>query len=167
MVLVAIALSVLACSRTDPGISREKAEAILRAFDFADIELQPSPENGRRSGKEGQMLHYYAIAERGSRTTWWISFPGRDGITSAADDAGQIVVQAQDALASAAMDGGRLPPAIEDGATPPTDLSEFNQPANGRRDPVRRAGGSLLNEGGARLPTMAGRSRFIHPSMLP
>ena len=36
-----------ACSRTDPGISREKAEAILRAFDFTDftdIELQPSPE---------------------------------------------------------------------------------------------------------------------------
>jgi hypothetical protein len=43
-VLVAIAFSVLACSRTDPGISREKAEAILRAFDFTDIELQPSPE---------------------------------------------------------------------------------------------------------------------------
>ena len=133
VVLVAIALSVSACSRTDPGISREKAvvsmAAILRAFDFTDIELQPSPENSRRSGKEGQMLHYYAIAERGSRTTWWISFPGRDGITSAADDAGQIVVQAQDALASAAMYGGRLPPAIEDGATPPTDLSEFDQPA--------------------------------------
>jgi hypothetical protein len=44
LVAVAIALSVLACSRTDPGISREKAEAILRAFDFTDIELQPSPE---------------------------------------------------------------------------------------------------------------------------
>ena len=44
VVLVAIALSVLACSRIDPGISREKAEAILRAFDFTDIELQPSPE---------------------------------------------------------------------------------------------------------------------------
>ena len=44
VVLVAIALSVLACSRTDPGISREKAEAILRAFDFTDIQLQPSPE---------------------------------------------------------------------------------------------------------------------------
>jgi hypothetical protein len=31
VVLVAVALSVLACSRTDPGISREGAEAILRA----------------------------------------------------------------------------------------------------------------------------------------
>ena len=39
-----VALSVLACSRTDPGISREKAEAILRAFDLTDIQLQPSPE---------------------------------------------------------------------------------------------------------------------------
>ena len=38
------ALSVLACSRIDPGISHEKAEAILRAFDFTDIELPPSPE---------------------------------------------------------------------------------------------------------------------------
>jgi hypothetical protein len=35
MVLVAIALSVLACSRTDPGISREKAEAILRVNSLA------------------------------------------------------------------------------------------------------------------------------------
>ena len=43
VVLVAIALSVLACSRTDPGISREKAEMILRAYDFTDIQLQPSP----------------------------------------------------------------------------------------------------------------------------
>jgi hypothetical protein len=74
------------------------------------------------------MLHYYAIAERGSGTTLWISFPGRDGITSAADDAGQIVAHAQDALASAAMYGGRLPPTTEDGALPPTDLSDYEQP---------------------------------------
>jgi hypothetical protein len=43
VVLAAMTLSVLECSHTDPGISREKAEAILRAFDFTDIELQPSP----------------------------------------------------------------------------------------------------------------------------
>ena len=43
LVAVAIALSVLASSRPDPGISREKAEAILRAYDFTDIQLQPSP----------------------------------------------------------------------------------------------------------------------------
>lgn len=73
------------------------------------------------------MPHYYAIAERGDGGTWWISFPGRDGIVSAADDATGIVAQAQDALASAAMHGGRLPPAIEDGARPPADMSEFQQ----------------------------------------
>jgi predicted RNase H-like HicB family nuclease len=72
------------------------------------------------------MQHYYAIAEPSDDgKTWWISFPGRDGIISAADDAKQIVAQAQDALESAAMHGGRLPPAIEDGASPPTDLSDF------------------------------------------
>jgi predicted RNase H-like HicB family nuclease len=71
------------------------------------------------------MAHYYAIAEPGEGGTWWISFPGRDGIVSAADDAREIVSQAQDALESVAMHGGRLPPAIEDGATPPADLSEF------------------------------------------
>ncbi len=73
------------------------------------------------------MPHYYAIAERGQDRTWWVSFPGQDGIVSAADDAGDIVAQAQDALASAAMDGG-LPPAIEDGAPPPTDLADFDNP---------------------------------------
>ena len=72
---------------------------------------------------------YYAIAEAGDGGSWWISFPGRDGIVSAADDAGQIVQQAQDALASAAMHGGRLPLSIEDGAPPPDDLSEFRSPA--------------------------------------
>jgi hypothetical protein len=46
-----------------------------------------------------------------------------------ADDAAQIVSQARDALESAAMHGGRLPTTIEDGASPPTDLSEFKAPA--------------------------------------
>lgn len=75
------------------------------------------------------MSHYYAIAEAGENGSWWISFPGRAGIISAADDARQIVAQAQDALESAAMHGGRLPRSIEDGATPPTDLTEFQAPA--------------------------------------
>ena len=75
------------------------------------------------------MQHYYAIVEAGDHGSWWISFPGRDGIVSAADDATQIVAQARDALESAAMHGGRLPPAIEDGALPPADLSDFATPA--------------------------------------
>jgi predicted RNase H-like HicB family nuclease len=75
------------------------------------------------------MQHYYAIVEAGDAGSWWISFPGRDGIVSVADDATQIVAQARDALESAAMHGGRLPPTIEDGASPPTDLSGFRAPA--------------------------------------
>ena len=40
-----LALVGLACSsRGDPGISREKAEAVLRGYDFTDISLQPSSE---------------------------------------------------------------------------------------------------------------------------
>jgi len=36
-------------------------------------------------------MHYYAIAEPGAGGSWWISFPDRDGIVAAADDARQIV----------------------------------------------------------------------------
>ena len=77
------------------------------------------------------MAHYYAIAERGEGSTWWISFPDRPGITSAADDAAEIVPQAQDALASVLMypPGDELPLSIEDGAKPPADLSDSEQPA--------------------------------------
>jgi predicted RNase H-like HicB family nuclease len=76
------------------------------------------------------MAHYYAIAERGQGTTWWISFPDGPGIYSAADDAGEIVAQAQDALASVLMHPpADLPRSIEDGAQPPADLSDFEKPA--------------------------------------
>ena len=46
----AVALSVLACSRTDPGISREKAEAILRAFDFTEAVARGLVGNHRGDG---------------------------------------------------------------------------------------------------------------------
>jgi hypothetical protein len=36
-------LVLAACSHTDPGISREKAEAVLKAYDYTDIELQADP----------------------------------------------------------------------------------------------------------------------------
>jgi len=38
-----LCLVVLACSRVDPGIGQEKAEAVMRSFDFTDLSLQPSP----------------------------------------------------------------------------------------------------------------------------
>jgi hypothetical protein len=38
------AFIVVACSHhADPGISREKAEAVLKAFDYTDIALQAAP----------------------------------------------------------------------------------------------------------------------------
>ena len=77
------------------------------------------------------MNHYYAICEPDDAGGFWISFPGRDGITSAAVSAGQIVSQAQDALATVLMYEGTpadLPPSIEDGAMPPVALSDYDQP---------------------------------------
>jgi hypothetical protein len=72
-------------------------------------------------------MHYYAIAERGPEGGWFLTFPGAAGY-SFAEHAEQIVAQAQDWLETAAMDGGQLPRSIEDGATPPADLSEFERP---------------------------------------
>ncbi len=65
------------------------------------------------------MAHYYAIAERGDDRTWWISFPGPTGSSPPPTMRARKLAQAQDALASAAMHGGRLPPSSEDGAKPP------------------------------------------------
>jgi hypothetical protein len=41
---VLLSLLVLACNRADPGISRERAEAVLRSFDYTGISLQPTRE---------------------------------------------------------------------------------------------------------------------------
>jgi hypothetical protein len=78
--------------------------------------------------REGLMVHFYAIAERSPEGGWFLTFPGGTGY-SFAENAEQIVPQAQDWLASAAMGDGQLPRSIEDGATPPADLSDFEQPA--------------------------------------
>jgi len=73
------------------------------------------------------MRHYYAIAERCPGGGWFLTFPGGPGY-SFADSAEQIVAQAQDWLATAA-DTGDQPLAIEEGASLPTNLSDFDQPA--------------------------------------
>jgi hypothetical protein len=39
-----LALTLTACSRTDPGISREKAEAVLKVYDYTEIALQAAPD---------------------------------------------------------------------------------------------------------------------------
>jgi predicted RNase H-like HicB family nuclease len=72
--------------------------------------------------------NYIAIAEPSADGTWWISFPGLPGVTSAADGPERIAPQAQDALASAIEAGAALPPAIEDGVIPPYDLGEYHNP---------------------------------------
>jgi predicted RNase H-like HicB family nuclease len=72
--------------------------------------------------------NYIAIAEPSADGTWWISFPGLPGVTSAADGPEQIAPQAQNALASAIEPGAALPPALEDGVIPPYDLSEYRNP---------------------------------------
>ena len=75
------------------------------------------------------MQHYYAVAEPDGAGGFWISFPDRAGITSAAMIAGEIVSHAQDALEFVLMDPpGDLPLSIEDGARPPTDLGAYDNP---------------------------------------
>ena len=73
--------------------------------------------------------HYFAIAERGPQGGWFLTFPGGAGY-SFAESPEQIVSQAQDWLESAAMypPGNVLPPSIEDGAKPPTDLTDYTNP---------------------------------------
>ena len=82
-----------------------------------------------RPMKEKAMAHYYAVAEPDDAGGFWISFPDRPGITSAATSAGEIVAQAQNALASILMyPPAELPRSIEDGAKPPTNLSDYEDP---------------------------------------
>ena len=72
------------------------------------------------------MVHYYAVVEPDGAGGFWISFPDRDGIASAAGSAIEIVLQAQDALESVTMyPPADLPLSIEDGAKPPPDLSDY------------------------------------------
>ena len=73
------------------------------------------------------MRHYYAVAERGREGGWFLTFPGGAGY-SFAEEAEQIVQQGQDWLATTATGDGDLPRSIEDGARPPTDLSDFESP---------------------------------------
>lgn len=75
------------------------------------------------------MGHYIAIAEPGDDGhTWWISFPGLDGVTSAADDALGIAAHAREALESAVAAGLALPPAVEDGVVPLYDPNHYENP---------------------------------------
>ncbi len=75
------------------------------------------------------MKNYIAVVEPSDDgKSWWISFPDLPGVTSAADRPEHIVMQAQDALASAVEAGIAPPQAIEDGVVPPSDLSDYHNP---------------------------------------
>jgi hypothetical protein len=79
--------------------------------------------------QEGAMQHYYVVAEPDEAGGFWISFPGRDGIASAASSAIKIVGQARDALESLMY--------------PPAD----HGPAGAHRDRWNSAAGIYLVEG--------------------
>ena len=90
--------------------------------------LQRSAGNSRRSDA-GAMQHYYAIAEPIGTGSFRICFPSRPGVTSAAMTARDIVTQAQKALAVMLRHpAADLPRSIEDGARPPADLSDYDNP---------------------------------------
>jgi predicted RNase H-like HicB family nuclease len=75
------------------------------------------------------MGHYIAIAEPADDgKSWWISFPGLDGVTSAADGPVEIATQAADALASAIEAGMTLPLSIEEGAIAHYDIGLYQNP---------------------------------------
>jgi predicted RNase H-like HicB family nuclease len=79
--------------------------------------------------KETDVKNYITVVEPSDdEKTWWISFPGLPGVTSAANRVDQIVTQARDALNSAIEAGAVPPAAIEDGVTPPSDLSDYHNP---------------------------------------
>lgn len=78
---------------------------------------------------EEPMKHYYAVAEPDGAGGFWISFPDRPGITSAAASALEIVQQAQDALESVLLyPPADLPRSIEEGGRPPADLDNYDRP---------------------------------------
>jgi len=91
--------------------------------------LQRPAESGHRIGKEGAIQHYYVVATPDGKGGFWIRFPDRHGIASAAMGAREIVTQAQDTLASMLKDlSVDLPHSIEEGAKPPANLSDYDDP---------------------------------------
>lgn len=76
---------------------------------------------------------YIAIADRApGESSWSITFPSFPGVTSVAETAAEIMLQAKDALASAIedmrADGEFLPPPVEESVFPEYDRSRFHNP---------------------------------------
>ena len=89
---------------------------------------RPAPSS-RRNAPDGATQHYYAVVEPAGTGGFRIRFPDRVGIAPAATTAGDIVAQAQDALALMLRHpGADLPRSIEEGAEPPTNLNGYVDP---------------------------------------
>ena len=76
---------------------------------------------------------YLAIADKvPGEEAWSITFPALPGVTSEAVEFREIILQTRDALASLidflVAEGRPLPPALEDGASPDFDPSEYTAP---------------------------------------
>jgi len=119
---------------------------------------------------------YVAIADLApGETSWSITFPEFPGVTSVAGNFSDVIRQAKDALATAVEDmvaeSEALPPAIEDGAVPDYDRSEFHDPRI-LLVPVDVAGRALrvnvsLDEGLlARIDDVAKRTGLSRSSLL-
>jgi predicted RNase H-like HicB family nuclease len=90
----------------------------------------PRPiRNNRRSDTKGATQHYYAVVEPVVTGGFRIRFPDRPGIAPSAKTVGDIIAQAQDALALMLRHpGADLPRSIEEGAEPPTKLNSYATP---------------------------------------
>jgi predicted RNase H-like HicB family nuclease len=90
--------------------------------------LQRSVGNSRRSDAAGAM-HYNVVVQPAGTGGFRICFPNRPGVTLVAITARDIVTQAQKALALMLRHpAADLPRSIEDGARPPADLSDYDNP---------------------------------------
>jgi hypothetical protein len=87
----------------------------------------PQRSSGALSG-QGPMTSHEVIKRLRDGKSWWISFPGLDGVTSAADGPVEIATQPADALLSAVQAGMTLPLAIEDGAIPHYHIGLYQNP---------------------------------------
>jgi len=120
--------------------------------------------------------NYLAIADLApGETNWSITFPDFPGVTSVAEDFRGVIQQAKDALATAVEDmmaeSEPLPTAIEYGALPSYDRTEFHDPRI-LLVPVDVAGRALrvnvsLDEGLlARIDDVAKRTGLSRSSLL-
>jgi hypothetical protein len=90
----------------------------------------PRPtRNNRRSDTKGATQHDYAVVQPVVTGGFRIRFPDRANIAPAGTTVGDIIAEAQAALAlMLGHPGADLPRSIEEGAEPPTNLNGYVDP---------------------------------------